>query len=64
MKKCEICRKKIKSVLPTVCKCDKYFCGLHKGDHDCSFDYVKNHKERLKVNNPQIVPEKIKNKIY
>ena len=63
-KRCKFCNKKIKSVLPIKCKCEEYYCGLHKIEHNCSFDYRKEHKERLKINNPQIIAEKINSKIY
>lgn len=59
--RCFSCNKKIKSVLPISCKCEKYFCGLHKIpiDHKCDFDYKNEQKEKLKIDNPKIVPEKI-----
>ena len=62
--RCFTCNKKIKSVLPISCKCEEYFCGLHKMEHKCSFDYKKENKEKLKIDNPQVIPEKINNKIY
>jgi len=60
-KRCNLCNKKIKSVLPYKCKCDKYYCGLHKipMEHNCNFDFFKEHKEKLKIQNPKIVAEKI-----
>lgn len=60
-KKCKKCNKKIKSLLPIACKCKEYFCGKHKipHDHDCSFDYINEKKEQLKIQNPKIIPEKL-----
>ena len=58
--RCFTCNKKIKSALPLSCKCEKYFCKLHKyPEHKCPFDYIKEHQEKLKLNNPKITPEKI-----
>ena len=57
-KRCEKCRKKIKSVIPIICRCEKYFCGIHKLDHDCKFDYHTEHKEKIKIKNPKVVPSK------
>ena len=60
-KRCEICRKKIKSLLPIQCKCEKYFCNLHRyPDHDCNFDYKKENKENLIIKNPKVISNKIK----
>ena len=60
-KKCEICRSKIKSILPIPCKCSKYYCNLHKSswDHNCSFDYINEQKEKLKIQNQKIISNKI-----
>lgn len=60
-KKCYKCNKKIKSLLPLKCKCDKYFCNKHKyGDeHECSFNYLLNNQEKLKNDNLQIIKNKV-----
>ena len=46
--KCFLCKKKIKSVIPIKCRCEQYFCRLHKmiDEHDCSFDYQGNQKKK------------------
>ncbi len=58
--KCEVCRKKIKSVLPIKCKCEKYFCNMHKIpiDHKCKYDYIKTTIDKLNRENPKIKAEK------
>ena len=63
-KKCKLCKKKIKSVLPNSCKCGNYYCGIHKSEHNCEYDYMKDNQEKLKISNPKLIPEKINNKIY
>jgi hypothetical protein len=59
-KKCFICKKKIKSVIPCKCKCEKFFCRLHMDTdiHECPFDYKEFHKKRLIKENPQVIHEK------
>jgi|ETNmetMinimDraft_8_1059916.scaffolds.fasta_scaffold01552_3 hypothetical protein len=59
-KKCFICKKKIKSIIPSECKCKLIFCRLHihPDEHNCTFDYKEEYKKRLIQNNPQIIQEK------
>mgnify|MGYP006088015685 CR=1 FL=1 len=54
--KCFLCKKKIKSVIPIKCRCEQYFCRLHKmiDEHDCSFDYQGNQKKKISKYNPKI----------
>ena len=56
---CNVCEKKLKTILPMPCKCNNFFCYLHKHDHNCKYDYLKRNKERLKKENPKVIPEKI-----
>ena len=53
MSRCKVCRKK--NITNMKCKCGKTFCIAHLGAHDCNFDYKKEHKDKLKKENPQIV---------
>lgn len=64
-KRCNKCNKKIKSSLPVQCKCEHFFCNLHRlpFDHDCNFDYINNYKQKLEKTNIKIIPEKIPNKL-
>ena len=56
---CSLCNKKMKSLLPIPCKCNKIFCNLHKIDHNCKYDYIKEQQEKIKRNNPIIIAPKI-----
>jgi hypothetical protein len=63
--RCESCFKKIKTLLPFKCKCDKYFCNLHRyPEHLCNFNYKKENKEKLTIKNPKIIADKLKYNIY
>ncbi len=43
MSKCNICNKKINMILKEIylCRCTKYYCSIHKHNHNCQFDYKK-----------------------
>ena len=59
-KHCEICNKKINSAMPLLCKCNKYYCHLHKyPDHKCDFDYFKEQQKKLKDENQKILSSKL-----
>lgn len=45
--KCQVCGKKVKSIIPTPCKCGQHLCYNHKYEHDCGFNYLKEQQERL-----------------
>ena len=59
---CLICNKKLK-ITAIKCKCDNFFCKLHKNEkvHNCSFNYKLKHIENLEKNLPIIVAKKIEN---
>jgi hypothetical protein len=58
--RCFLCRKIVESTVPP-CKCDEIFCSVHRypWTHACSFDFKKQHKEKILIDNPQIKNEKI-----
>lgn len=58
--RCKICRTRVKSILPFKCKCENYYCNLHKDpwEHRCSFDYISEQKEKLKCQNQKITSDK------
>ena len=58
--KCFFCKKKKKKIL-FECKCGNFFCLVHllPEKHNCTFDFKKEGKERIKENNPKIVNDKI-----
>ena len=43
------------------CKCGKEFCIKHRypEEHNCSYDKTKEHMEKLKKDNPKIIPSKL-----
>ena len=46
---CQSCSKKLSLVLQQKkCKCGYSFCNLHFSNHECKFDYKKQHKENLR----------------
>ena len=64
MAKCKICKKKIRLSMISVytCKCGKKFCSTHYANHDCTYDYKKEERERLAETLILVQPGKI-NKI-
>ena len=44
------CKKKIKH-MSFKCKCNNSFCAKHRHNHDCTFDYHKDFKEKLREKN-------------
>ena len=62
MVKCELCKKKLGLSNYVVCKCSLTFCFKHisHSEHNCQYDYKKNNKEQLLLQNPVCVNEKIR----
>lgn len=60
--KCFICKKNV-GLIGFQCKCDKekHFCALHRHaeQHNCTFDYKKEQKDKIKRENPIIESDKI-----
>lgn len=57
--RCITCNKKIKSVLPIACRCENFYCILCKYEHNCSYDYKKEFKEKLEKSNPEVKHQKL-----
>ena len=59
-KKCSNCKKNL-SLINFDCKCGKSFCNKCRMPefHNCTFDWMKEGKEQLKIDNPKIVFSKI-----
>ena len=59
--KCLICKKKV-GYLGFECKCDGYFCSAHRypEEHKCSYDHKTEKINKLRLDNPQIMAEKVK----
>ena len=57
--RCEKCRKK--TIIEFTCRCEKKFCSRcrYPDEHDCTFDYKAYAKEKLKINNPLVINNKI-----
>jgi len=59
--KCQTCYRKIKNFTCNQCKCDGFFCTdcLPFFKHGCSYDYKKDKKEKLTVENVLVASDKI-----
>lgn len=56
---CAMCKRK--SLMNVKCKCDKTFCFDCRApeDHECTFDYRAEFQEKLKKENPVVIPRKL-----
>ena len=61
-KKCKKCKKcKKKKLIITKCRCDNEYCLAHicAENHNCTFEFKQNGREKLKQENPKISPAKV-----
>lgn len=58
-KRCNKCKKKIKSLFSFPCKCEKYFCFKHTHDHKCTYDHAKEYKILLLNQNEKVEHKKM-----
>ena len=58
--RCHFCNKKLKMIHFT-CKCNHKFCINHHNphSHNCLFNNKKICQEKLKLNNPQTIHQKV-----
>jgi AN1-like Zinc finger len=56
---CAKCRRK--TMMTIKCKCEKTFCFecRYPEDHECSFDFRADQKEKLRRDNPVVISEKL-----
>lgn len=61
MDSCKICNKKIYGYVLDAyrCRCGGVYCSEHKMTHRCSYDFVADNREKIKVNLPLILGQKI-----
>ena len=53
------CNKKLKLYeTELICKCSSFFCSIHRNNHNCTFDYKKEWREKLNKDNPPINDKK------
>lgn len=60
--KCAICKKKLNSLMSDLftCKCGEIYCrDKHMFNHNCSYNYHKDTKEKLEKNMPIVVSKKV-----
>jgi hypothetical protein len=59
IKRCYECNKKI-GLTGIQCRCQYYFCGLHRypNEHKCTFDYVNMERKILTEKNIKLIPMK------
>ena len=57
----EDCNRSVRLVDQYECRCGNIYCKYHKflTDHDCMYDYRKEHKEKLEKDNPEVKGSKI-----
>jgi len=62
-KRCALdtCNKKISISNEYECRCNLFFCPLHKfsKDHNCTYDYKKDQQDKLEKANPKICAKKL-----
>ena len=60
-KKCFNCKKKL-GLIPFNCKCSNTFCTKCRlpSDHNCTYDYRAEGKEKILKENPVVIADKIK----
>ena len=59
---CENCNKKISGLIIYKCKCNYIkLCNNCKfpENHNCNYDYKLEHKNKLIIQNPLILPKKV-----
>ena len=63
--RCDVCNKKVLTVMIPNLKCEKLHCLKHRfpEDHKCTYDYKSEEIEKLKKNLPLIVADKVPNRI-
>lgn len=59
--RCKVCCKKLSLFTEFECRCKLKFCIKHRHStqHNCTFDYKQEFKEKLTKENPKIEPKKI-----
>jgi len=57
---CDVCFKSI-GIYGFKCKCGKLFCSKHINsyNHQCEYNYFKDHQEKIRKENPIVKPEVI-----
>jgi hypothetical protein len=61
--KCKLCKKKINPLLSDMnkCKCLKFYCSEHLLNHNCSFNHLEEHKNKLSNTLPKLEDKRIEN---
>lgn len=59
-KRCFKCNKKL-SLVPFNCKCENFYCSKCRmpEDHECTFNWKQDYKEKLEKENPKIEAKKL-----
>lgn len=58
--KCFYCDKKLKFISTFICRCENFFCNKHRfsDQHECTFDYKTEARNKLRQENPRIIAKK------
>jgi hypothetical protein len=59
--KCQNCKKKLLKIMESVsrCACKNNYCGKHRHDHNCTFDYKSRDIVRLQRQLVKAQPKKV-----
>ncbi|KAI4293039.1 AN1-type zinc finger protein 5/6 [Pancytospora philotis] len=59
--KCSFCDKKLKFTSAFMCRCENFYCNRHRffDQHNCTFDYKTEARNKLKQDNPKVVARKL-----
>eukprot|EP00792_Barthelona_sp_PAP020_P007669 TRINITY_DN3158_c0_g2_i1.p1 TRINITY_DN3158_c0_g2~~TRINITY_DN3158_c0_g2_i1.p1 ORF type:complete len:132 (+),score=28.45 TRINITY_DN3158_c0_g2_i1:43-438(+) len=60
LSRCAVCNKKV-GYFGFKCHCERAFCSIHRypDEHDCTFDFQADNKEKLVIQNPRVVTNRL-----
>ena len=64
MEKCQYLTCCRKGYTMLMCKCEKVFCPIHRGEHGCEFNYRLAHERLLTKQNPKVEAPKLKDSLF
>ncbi|KAI3380156.1 hypothetical protein SNEBB_008332 [Seison nebaliae] len=60
--RCPVCNKRLPPGQYYTCRCGGQYCSKHRydGEHGCTYDYREEGKAKIKIENPQVIGEKLR----
>ncbi len=55
----ETCNRKVPLAFQYECRCKNIYCRRHKNEHNCSYDYLGEHQNKIRENNPNVSRPKV-----